>query len=123
MHELSLMEALREQVLEAAAQHGARRILAVHLRIGSLAGVEPQALRFAFAVVMGEGQGEGEGEGEGIGAGARLEIEAVAAEWLCPRCAEPFADGPAGCECPRCGGFSRRLLRGRELELAALEIE
>ena len=113
MHELSLMEALREQVLEAAARHGARRIMAVHLRIGSLAGVEPQALQFAFEVLMAEG----------ISAGARLEIEAVPAEWFCPACAAPFADGPAGCECPRCAAFSRRLLRGRELELAALEID
>lgn len=113
MHELSLMEGLREQVLAAAAQHGARSIAAVHLRIGSLAGVEPQALQMAFTLLMAEG----------IGAGARLEIEAVAAEWFCGRCAKAFADGPAGCECPRCGSFSRRLLRGRELELAALEID
>ncbi len=52
MHELSLMEAVREQALEQARRHGGGRIVAISLRIGSLAGVEPEALRFAFTVVM-----------------------------------------------------------------------
>ena len=45
MHELSLMEAVRTQALAAARGEGATRIAAINLRIGSLAGVDPEALR------------------------------------------------------------------------------
>ena len=52
MHELSLMEALRDQALAAARGEGVRRIALIRLRVGELAGVEVEALRFAFPVVM-----------------------------------------------------------------------
>ena len=113
MHELSLMDNVRELALEQAYFHGASRIEAITLRIGALAGVEPDALRFAFEVVMAGS----------IAANAELHVEAVAAEAFCKPCREPFAVRDGWCECPRCGAISRRLLRGRELELAALEID
>jgi Zn finger protein HypA/HybF involved in hydrogenase expression len=52
MHELSLMEELRRQSLAAAAAAGAVSIVAIRLRLGELAGVELDALRFAFPLVM-----------------------------------------------------------------------
>ena len=39
MHELALMESVAELALAAAQQRGAEAITAIHLRIGSLAGV------------------------------------------------------------------------------------
>lgn len=58
MHELALMEEVRRLADEQAAAQGALRIHALHLRIGSLSGVDPEALAFAFEVVM---QGGGPG--------------------------------------------------------------
>ncbi|MCS5700465.1 hydrogenase maturation nickel metallochaperone HypA [Cyanobium sp. FGCU-52] len=113
MHELSLMEAVRDQALEQAGRHGAGRIVAIRLRIGSLAGVEPEALRFAFTVVM---------EGT-IAEEARLVIEAVPAVCFCGPCAQPFPAPEGNCECPLCGAISLELLQGRELELRSLELE
>ena len=52
MHELSLMEAVRDQALAAAHADGAIRITVISLRVGELAGVEVEALRFAFPVAM-----------------------------------------------------------------------
>ena len=52
MHELALMEALRERALEQAERHGGGTIRAITMRVGSLAGVELEALELAFAVVM-----------------------------------------------------------------------
>ena len=52
MHELSLMDAVREQALAQAALHGARRIAAITLRVGSLAGVEIEALRLSADAVQ-----------------------------------------------------------------------
>lgn len=112
MHELSIMEAVRDQALEQAERHGGGRITAITLRIGSLAGVEPEALTMAFNVVMAGTSAEG----------ARLVIEAVAAECFCAGCQAPFPAQDGVCECPRCGAISRQLLRGRELQLASLEL-
>ncbi len=113
MHELSLMDAVRQQALEQAALHGAGRITAITLRVGSLAGVEIEALRLAHTVVMADT----------IAAGSRLVIESVPAACFCAACGQPFPARDGCCDCPRCGRVSRELLRGRELQLASLEID
>ncbi|MFM7675168.1 MAG: hydrogenase maturation nickel metallochaperone HypA [Synechococcus sp.] len=111
MHELSLLAALRELVEEQVRRQGGGRVCAITLRIGAMAGVEPDALRFAHGVVM---------EGS-VAEGSRLEIEDVPLEWHCTPCGRPFRRGEP--TCPRCGALSAVLLRGRELELAAIELE
>jgi len=59
MHELALMEEVRRIALAAAAAQGARRIHAVKLSVGRLSGVDPDALAFAFEVVMAGGLSAG----------------------------------------------------------------
>jgi hydrogenase nickel incorporation protein HypA/HybF len=113
MHELALMEALRDLALAQAERHGGGPIRAIHLRVGSLAGVELDALELAFAVVM---------EGEGA-APVQLRIEVVAARCYCSRCLVDFLVKDGCCECPGCGQISRELLAGREMELASLELD
>jgi hydrogenase nickel incorporation protein HypA/HybF len=113
MHELSLMEALRDQALAAARAEGVRRIALIRLRVGELAGVEVEALRFAFPLVM---------EGT-LAAGAELAIELEPAICHCAVCDAPFPAPDGCCDCPYCGTISRRLLRGRDLRLLSLEVE
>jgi hydrogenase nickel incorporation protein HypA/HybF len=112
MHELSLMEAVRDQALAAAHAEGAIRITVISLRVGELAGVEVEALRFAFPVAMAGT----------IAAGAELRIESEAAECHCPNCDAPFPAPHGCCDCPRCGAISRQLLCGRHLRLLSLEV-
>ncbi|KEF41985.1 MAG: hydrogenase nickel incorporation protein HypA [Cyanobium sp. CACIAM 14] len=112
MHELSLMEAVRDLALEQARRHQARRIEGITLQVGSLAGVEIEALRFAHDVVMADT----------MAAGSRLEIEAVAAACFCSVCRQSFPVLDGCCDCPVCGALSRELLRGRELQLVSLEL-
>jgi hydrogenase nickel incorporation protein HypA/HybF len=75
--------------------------------------VEVEALRFAFPVVMAGT----------IAAAAELRIEIEPAECLCAVCDAPFLAPDGCCDCPRCGTISRRMLRGRDLRLLALEVE
>lgn len=111
MHELSLLAALRDLVEEQVRRHGGGRVRTITLRIGTLAGVEPDALRFAHGVVM---------EGS-LAEGSQLRIVDVPLEWRCSPCARAFRrEEPT---CPRCGALSHELLQGRELELAAIELE
>jgi hydrogenase nickel incorporation protein HypA/HybF len=113
MHELSLMEEVRRLALQELERHGGGRLRALTLRIGSLAGVDPEALRFAWEVVMEEPPTTG----------ARLCIEKVEATAFCGPCGSPFPCPDGLAACPHCGGISRELRGGRELDLVSLELE
>jgi hydrogenase nickel incorporation protein HypA/HybF len=112
MHEASLMQATIEIAEEELRRQGATRIHALRLRIGRLAGVEPEALGLAFEVVTAGTPAEG----------ATLEIETVEVVCRCQVCAEEFTPADFIFCCPRCGRPSSDVRRGRELELASLEV-
>lgn len=52
MHELSLLENVREILEQQAISQQFSRVLQVTLAVGKLSCVEPEALRFGFDVVM-----------------------------------------------------------------------
>lgn len=107
-----MAEALRMAV-DAAKSAGASRVLKLHLRIGSLSGVVPEAMQFAFDVVCRDT----------MAAGASLEIEAVPAACWCNECQSEFACTDFFNECPRCHNISGDLRRGRELEITTVEMD
>lgn len=113
MHEVSIMAEAVRMAVESAQTAGARRVAVVRLRIGRLSGAEPEAMRFAWDVVSHDT----------IAAGARLEIESVAAAAWCPACQMEFECEEFFGECPRCHDLSGDLRRGRELDIAAVELE
>jgi hydrogenase nickel incorporation protein HypA/HybF len=112
MHELALMEELQRIALATAAAQGAQRIHTVMLRVGRLSGVDPDALAFAFEVVMAGG----------IGQGATLKLEVVPTQCRCGGCGQRFEPVDVIFACPICGELSADVLRGRELELTGLEL-
>jgi hydrogenase nickel incorporation protein HypA/HybF len=88
MHELSIALSLVELASEELARLGDVRLGAVHVRVGTLSGVVPEALRFSFDVAA---------DGTTI-AGARLEIEPVAdSRELQLRGLEVFDNAAADC--------------------------
>lgn len=113
MHEVGIMESTLDVVLRQAGEHRASRVHRIVLRIGALAGVEPEALRFAFdAVTL-----------DTLAAGAELTIESVPARAWCATCACDFgAERGFIFTCPTCGELSGDLRQGRELELARIEM-
>lgn len=107
------MENALALALDSARQAGAQRVLAIRLRIGSLSGVVPEALQFAFEALA-----------TGTAAdGAELAIEHVPARFWCATCASEFGADDLFSECPRCGIPSTELRAGRELQVASLEID
>jgi hydrogenase nickel incorporation protein HypA/HybF len=113
MHEVAIMTEALRMAEDAARSAGANRILKMRLRIGSLSGVVPDALRFAFDVVCHDTMAEG----------ATLEIEALPAACWCATCQAEFECADFFNECPRCHNVSGELRRGRELDIAAVEFE
>jgi len=112
MHEVSIMEEAVRMALEAAGAAGASRVLSLRLRVGKLSGVVPEALEFAFDVVCRDTPAEG----------ASLVIEAVSGACWCGACQKEFACDDFFSECPNCHSVSGELRRGREMEIAAVEM-
>lgn len=113
MHEVGIVESVLELLCQHVAAQGARRVERVVLRIGGLAAVDPEALRFAFeAVTPGT-----------IAQGAALDIESVPTVVFCSRCAREFeGDHSFIYTCPTCGDLCGEIRRGRELELSRIEM-
>jgi hydrogenase nickel incorporation protein HypA/HybF len=112
MHEVGIMTEAVRLAIETARTRQAGRVHRLRLRVGAMSGAAPDALSFAFDVVC---RGT-------IAEGAVLDIEAVPAACWCATCAAEFESGDFLGECPRCGALSSELRRGRELELAAVEV-
>jgi hydrogenase nickel incorporation protein HypA/HybF len=113
MHEVAIMSEALRMAEDAATTAGAKRILKLRLRLGTLSGVVEDSLRFAFDVVSHET----------MAAGATLEIEPVPGACWCAPCQAEFECVDLFNECPRCHNPSGELRRGRELEIAAVEID
>ncbi|MFW6357903.1 MAG: hydrogenase maturation nickel metallochaperone HypA [Chroococcales cyanobacterium] len=112
MHEVSLMENTLDLALNYAKEQGATEIHWIKLKVGELSGVIPEALEFAFDVVI---QGT-------IAEKARLEIETIPVIAHCPTCDLDFPPSDLIYECPSCHQFCFEVCQGKELELASLEI-
>jgi hydrogenase nickel incorporation protein HypA/HybF len=112
MHEISVCQALVQQVLSLMQAHGARGAAAIHLLIGPLSGVEAELLRGAFALTAA---------GTGL-EGARLVIEAPALRVACATCGAETEAAPNRLLCGACGDWHTHLVSGDELTLASVDL-
>jgi len=114
MHELSIALSLLDLAAEEAARRGGARIVAIHLKLGPLAGVVKEALAAAFDLAR---------TGSAL-ADSELVIAEVPVTAYCPCCAaERTVVSVQQLCCSACGTPTPRILQGRELEVVALEIE
>jgi hydrogenase nickel incorporation protein HypA/HybF len=112
MHELSIALSLLDLVEEEAARRECQ-VAAIHLQLGPLAGVVREALLSAYDLAR-EGTSMFETE---------LVVEEVPIVVRCPNCAADRTPVTAfELLCPDCGTPTPVVVRGRELEVVALEI-
>lgn len=112
MHELSIALSILDELEEQLEKHDHAAVETVHVRLGVLSGVDPQALRFAYELAR---------EGTPFAA-SRLEIESVRLRVFCPQCARTHQPDPQNVCCPGCLTPEQEILEGRELEVRALEL-
>lgn len=106
------MEELLRVVAAEAQGHPGARVAAVVLEVGRLAGVEVEALRFAFEALR-----------EGTAAeGAVLDIEEPPGLGWCGACARTWPIEARWEVCPACGAAPLALTGGRELRVKALDL-
>lgn len=113
MHELSIAMSIVEMAQEEAECRGRLRVESVHLRLGLLSGVAKEALLSCYELAC---------EGTPL-EGSKLVIEEIPVEVFCPNCriSRPVHSIQM-LSCPDCATPTSAVVRGKELEVAALEI-
>lgn len=113
MHEVGIAnEILRASSAEVARRPEAR-LVAVTVRIGVLAGVDADALRFAWEVLSKQSEY----------APVRLEIQMVPRRNRCQDCGCEFVTEMYSEPCPDCASGNSILLSGDEMQLASVEVQ
>lgn len=113
MHELSIAQALVNQVAVAVRTEKASRASKIIVRVGTFSGVDPSALRAAFDVAR---------EDEESTAQARLQIRKVNATAKCSTCGRRSRPEFPALVCPKCGSDRLVLQGGRDLIVESVEI-
>jgi len=111
MHEASIMQNVFDLACARLEQETATWIVRLRLRVGALAGVVPDALRFAFEAM----------KTETVAANATLEIESVPARLACRNCSRKYEPKAFPAACPDCGNWAADVLQGQELDLVLVE--
>jgi hydrogenase nickel incorporation protein HypA/HybF len=114
MHELSIALSIIEMAQEESDRRGGAQVQAVHLRLGLLSGVVKEALLSSYEMACHATPLEG----------SQLLIEEIPVEVFCPKCdaERPVSSIQWFC-CPECGTPTPTVVRGKELEVVALEIQ
>jgi len=113
MHEMGIaMQIIEIAQASIPEEEGDIAIARVNLKVGKLAAVVADSLRFCFEIAAKETPLEG----------AELDIEEVPVRARCKECdTEWTIDGPAF-NCEKCGSGQIEILSGRELNIESIEI-
>ncbi len=111
MHELATTRNIVRICEQAAAEQGGHRVTEIRLRIGALTGIVPECLRDFFPYAS---------KGT-VCEGAELICEEIPALIRCSDCG--YEGAAKGWDCPRCGGWSFRIVEGREFFVDSIAVE
>jgi hydrogenase nickel incorporation protein HypA/HybF len=102
-------------VIEASENAGATRVNIVHITIGELTEIVPDALQFAWeALTPGT-----------LVEGAVLEVRETGGRSLCLQCGHEFDHGrfDRRCTAPACGSYATKVIVGDELTIDDIDVE
>lgn len=112
MHEMSICQALMDQVERIALEQGASQVDSIVLSIGPLSGVEPDLLNRAYEVARVQT----------IAENATLQIETGPVVVECRSCGAKSEAGVNRLLCGSCGDWQVTLAQGDELLLMRVEV-
>lgn len=113
MHELSVCQALVQQLKDIALREDAARIIKVVVQIGPLSGVEAQLLLHAYPIASAGT----------VADDAELIVESLPIRVRCGSCGAESDATTNRLVCGVCGDYHTQMLSGDELLLAQVEFE
>jgi hydrogenase nickel incorporation protein HypA/HybF len=113
MHELGIAMRIAEIATRVAKQEGVKRVEAVHVEVGELSGIVPEALLFSFESAIKNSFLEN----------TKLEINMIPASVKCNTCQTEFRPEGFFSLCPVCKGVDCEIIAGKELFIKSLVSE
>jgi hydrogenase nickel incorporation protein HypA/HybF len=113
VHELSMVEGIREIALRQARSAGASRIHSVRVVLADYSSYLEDALAMFWDEVCGATEA----------AGARIEFVRIPGELLCLDCSKSFTGGGKNLRCPDCGRDWVKPTSGNECYVESIEVE
>jgi hydrogenase nickel incorporation protein HypA/HybF len=113
VHEIGIAASILEAIRSEAALRRRVRPVRAGVRIGELAGVDAEALRFCFETLVIDTDL----------AHLKLEIEICVRRHRCCACQKEFSVSDYDFRCPACGRDTTEFISGDQLEFAYLEVE
>jgi hydrogenase nickel incorporation protein HypA/HybF len=114
MHEFSIAQSILDIATEQCNEQKCSIVESIHVRLGKATGVMQDSLQFAFDAIKENTPSKN----------AKLTFEIVPVGGICHGCNKEF-DVPEAqyvFECPLCGSASFEINRGREMEVAEMEM-
>ena len=112
MHELSIAMGIVDIAEKEVRKHEARKVDSINLEIGELAGIELQALDFAWDVAIKDTVLER----------AERHIDHIEGRARCSECGTEFHLGQIFDPCPKCQQHLHEVTAGRELRVKSITI-
>jgi len=113
MHEMGIANSVLEAVRTEMGLHPGTSPRKVAVRIGEIAAIDQDALRFCFEAITRETDLES----------LELVIEVCPRQHRCQTCGRDFVVRDYDSRCPQCASLDTTCIGGDELELAYLEVE
>jgi hydrogenase nickel incorporation protein HypA/HybF len=113
MHEVGIANSILEAARAEMALHTTARPIRITVRIGELAAVDPEALRFCFDALKRDTEL----------AMLELTIEVCPRKHRCPACGAESIVAGYDFRCSLCGEEKTEFISGDQLELVSMEME
>jgi hydrogenase nickel incorporation protein HypA/HybF len=113
MHELSIAQALIQEIDTILAKEHCQRCTAVTLDLGALCGVDAQALTFCWPLATRDT----------LCQDAALTLNAIPLTLTCPTCKQKFELEDPFLFCPECGSAEVQVITGQEMIIRRLEVQ
>jgi hydrogenase nickel incorporation protein HypA/HybF len=113
MHELSIAISIIDLAEEEALKAEATSISKIEVEVGTMAGIDPDALFFAWDSVI---QGT-------MAQHSKLVINTIQAEAHCLECGKSFPAEHFFVQCPHCNSYRYQIIKGKELRISSLIVD
>ncbi len=113
MHEMSIVVSIVEIAENEANKVDAKKITSLELDIGTVSGIEIDALNFAFDSI----------KHETMLSDAEIKINILTAKSVCEDCNYEFLVEDVYSLCPKCDSYKTSIIQGKEMKVKSILVD